>query len=105
MVASRFGEDVAKQMILGKSSNGMDIDNSSITATARTFATTDFEQQNPIPGVQPQGEDGTFTQNQYFDYHLRNIRTSIYGSAPGGSSGSSGQAAAGPADDTLDFED
>ena len=104
-VASRFGEDVAKQMILGKSSNGMDIDNSSITATARTFATTDFEQQNPIPGVQPQGEDGTFTQNQYFDYHLRNIRTSIYGSAPGGSSGSSGQAAAGPADDTLDFED
>lgn len=86
-VASRFGEDVAKQMILGKDKSGMDIDNSSITATARTFATTDFDQQNPIPGVQPQGEDGTFTQNQYFDYHLRNIRTSIYGSAPGGSSG------------------
>ena len=100
-VASRFGDDVAKQMILGKSSGGMDMDNSSITTTARTFAISDFDAQTPIPGQQPQGDDGTYTQSQYFDYHLRNIRTSIYGSAPGGSS----QAAAGPADDTLDFGD
>ena len=104
-VASRFGEDVAKQMILGKNSNGMDIDNSSITTTARTFAISDFEMQPKIPGVEPENDDGTSSQGQYFDHHLKNIRTSIYGSAPGGSSGSSGQAAAGPADDTLDFED
>ena len=104
-VASRFGEDVAKQMILGKNSNGMDIDNSSITTTARTFAISDFEMQPKIPGVEPENDDGTYSQGQYFDHHLKNIRTSIYGSAPGGSSGSSGQAAAGPADDTLDFED
>ena len=85
-VASRFGEDVAKQMILGKSSNGMDIDNSSITTTARTFAISDFEMQPKIPGVEPENDDGTYSQGQYFDHHLKNIRTSIYGSAPGGSS-------------------
>lgn len=85
-VASRFGEDVAKQMILGKSSNGMDIDNSSITTTARTFAENDFQMQPKIPGVEPENDDGTYSQGQYFDYHLKNIRTSIYGSAPGGSS-------------------
>ena len=44
----------------------------SILTTVRTYAKTDFEQQTPIPGVEP-ANDGQYSLAQYDAYHRRNL--------------------------------
>ena len=44
----------------------------SILTTVRTYAKTDFEQQTPIPGVEP-ANNGEYSLAQYDAYHRGNL--------------------------------
>ena len=95
-IASKFGKEAAKKFVLGTDkSGGIDRDNSSIITTARTFADSDFQMGNPIPGVDPANTDGTYAAQQYFDYHYNNILRTVAGTTtlPANASGTNTQPA------------
>lgn len=57
-----------KNFILG-TGKGNDSYMRTLEATARALAVKDIDRQTVIPGVEPQGEDDTYTSAQYLAYH------------------------------------
>ena len=61
-----------KNYIINPSKSGTSGSMASILTTVRTYAKTDFEQQTPIPGVEP-ANNGEYSLAQYDAYHRGNL--------------------------------